>query len=303
MRESVIKWPLGICYKDLVGAGLTSTVARLDAVVKFVDLEDLNYLEREKLVYERLGRDHSGIVRYFGVVENAILLEFASHTSIRQYVTRGNQAPLSIKLRWVKQLFDAVQFIHSKGVLHSDISCNSVFLDKDLNIRLGDFGGSDIDRHAPLLVYETSHSLPGSGQDISTKTELFALCSTTYEIMTGLKPYNHLSDYEISTAFSEGRYPDLKTIPVLRHTIIGCWRERYKTIEEALREVKLEGTFNSLAKQQKLTVRLVATIKEPRHLRHFRALLCRESILFPFLLTVVSLVPVVGWVKRWRLFR
>ena len=219
MQESVIQWPLGLDVKDLVGAGVTAIVARLDAVVKFFGPSESHFLEREKLIYQRLGRDHSGIVRYFGVLENAIILQFASQTSIRQYVVRQKQVPLSLRLRWVEQLFDAVRFIHSRSVFHGDISCNNIFLNDNLDVQLGDFAGSAIDDYPPLVCYETSHELPG--EDISTKTELFALGSTTYEVMTGSKPYKDLPDHEISTAFSEGRYPDLESVPAFRNTIIG----------------------------------------------------------------------------------
>jgi serine/threonine protein kinase len=139
MRESsVIQWPLGLDAKDLVGAGITATVARLDAVVKFWRPSQSHFLEWEKLIYQRLGRDHSGIVRYFGVLENAIILQFASQTSIRQYLARQKkQVSLALRLRWVEQLFDAVRFIHSRSVLHGDISGNSIFLDDNLNAKLG----------------------------------------------------------------------------------------------------------------------------------------------------------------------
>jgi serine/threonine protein kinase len=242
MQESVIQWPLGLDIKDLVGAGITAIVARLDAVVKFFGPSESHFLEREKLIYQRLGRDHSGIVRYFGVLENAIILQFASQTSIRQYIARQKQVPLSIKLRWVEQLCDAVRFIHSRGVFHGDISCNNVFLDDNLDVKLGDFAGSVIDSLPPLICYETSHELPD--EDISAKTELFALGSTIYEIMTGSKPYKDLPDHEISSAFSEGRFPDLGSVPAFRDTIMKCWRQSYTTAEETLRDVKLEGTFN-----------------------------------------------------------
>ncbi|ELR02663.1 hypothetical protein VC83_08682 [Pseudogymnoascus destructans] len=222
MQESVIQWPLGLNGKDTVGAGITAIVARLDAVVKFCGPSQLHLLDREKAIYQRLGRDHSGIVRYFGVLENAIILQFASQTSIRQYLARHRkQVPLSLKLRWVEQLFDAVRFIHSRSVLHGDISCNNVFLDDDLNNKLGDFAGSAIDDLPPLVCYETSHELPGA--DISTRTELFALGSTTYKIMTGSKPYEDLQDHEVTAAFFEGRYPDLQSISTFRNTIMNCW--------------------------------------------------------------------------------
>jgi len=159
----------------LVGAGITAIVARLDAVVKFFEPSKSHFLEREKLVYQRLGR-HNGIVRYFGVLENAILLQFASQTSIRQYLARQkNQVPLSLRLRWVKQLIDAVRFIHSRSVLHGDISCNNIFLDANLNVKLGDFAGSAIDDFPPLVCYETSHELPGKTSQLEPNSLPLAL--------------------------------------------------------------------------------------------------------------------------------
>jgi serine/threonine protein kinase len=132
------------------------------------------------------------------------------------------QVPLSLKLRWVEQLFDAVQFIYLRSVLYSDISCNKIFLNDSLNIKLGDFAGSAIDDHLLLVCYETSYELPG--EDISTRTELFALGFTTYEIMTGSKLYKDLPDYEVFAAFFEGRSPNLEFVFAFRNTIIRCWR-------------------------------------------------------------------------------
>lgn len=299
MRESAIQWPLGLGARDLVGAGITAVVARLDAVVKFCEPSKSHFLEREKLVYQRLGHDHSGIVRYFGALENAVLLQFASHTSIRQYLDRQKkQVPLALKLRWVEQLFDAVRFIHSRNVLHGDISCNNVFLDDNLDVKLGDFAGSAIDDHPPLICYETSHELPGE-EDISAMTELFALGSTVYEIMTGVKPYKELPEHEISAAFSEARYPDLGTVPVFRSTIMRCWSQSYATVDEALEEVRSEGTSHSLAELQKLTIHIVATNKDLR-VSLIHHLFGRRSVFIHGLLTAVSLIPLVGWVRRWR---
>lgn len=297
MQESVIQWPLGLGRSDLLGAGVTAIVVRLDAVVKFFEPSRSHFLEREKLVYQRLGRNHSGIIRYFGVLENAIILQFASQTSIRQYISRQEQAPLSLKLRWVKQLVDAVRFIHSKNVFHGDISCGNVFLDATLNVKLGDFAGSAIDELPPLVCYETSHELPG--KDISTETELFALGSTIYEIMTGFKPYKDLPEHEVAAAFSKGRYPDLESVSAFRNTIMKCWTQQYATAEEVFQDIQIEGKFNLLSKLQGLIVRAVATIQEPC-ISRFIALYSRRPILVSFILTTLSLVPLTGWVRRWR---
>lgn len=77
-----------------------------------------------------------------------------------------------------------------------------------------DFAGSSIDGQDPLICYETSHEHPDI-EGISAKSELFALGSTFYEIMTGSKPYSELSEAEITRAYKRGSYPNLSTLAAL----------------------------------------------------------------------------------------
>ena len=86
-----------------------------------------------------------------------------------------------------------IVFIHSRNVLYRDICCNNIFLDENLDARLGDFAKSSINGEMPLVCYETSHEHPEM-VGISIKSEVFAVGSTLYEIMTGSKPYKELSD-------------------------------------------------------------------------------------------------------------
>jgi hypothetical protein len=111
-----------------------------------------------------------------------------------------------------------VRFIYLRSELHNDISSNSIFLDNNLNAKLGDFVGSAINNDPPLVYYKISHELPS--EDILTRTELFALNFTIYKIIIGLKPYKDLPDHEISATFSESRYPDLKPVSIFKNTII-----------------------------------------------------------------------------------
>jgi serine/threonine protein kinase len=113
-----------------------------------------------------------------------------------------------------------MRFIYSRNVFHGDISCNNIFLDDSLNIKLSDFAGSAINDHPPLVYYKTSHELPS--EDILMRTELFALSFTTYKIMTGSKLYKDLPDYKVLAAFLKGRYPNLESISTFKNTIIRC---------------------------------------------------------------------------------
>jgi len=233
-------YPCGLSLKDLLGAGTSGFAGRLDAAVKWTLPNNVHFIERERRVYERLGSYH-GILRYYGPVENGVLLEFAHHGSIRQYRMKHDE-PISAttKLRWIQQVTSTIYFLHSKGVLHGDISCNNIFLDQNLNAKVADFAGSAIDEEPYLTCYESSHSHPNI-QGVCVQSEVFALGSTFYEIVTGSKPYSTLSVNEIEDAYSLDKFPRLDDLVICRSIIAKCWGRRYTDIESLLRDIKTEG--------------------------------------------------------------
>ena len=79
------------------------------------------------------GEDASGELFYLvsELAENG-----ESHTYVQ--MAQGLQAPYTRQL--FGQLIEAVEFVHSKGIAHRDIKLENVFLDRNCNIKLADFG-------------------------------------------------------------------------------------------------------------------------------------------------------------------
>lgn len=246
--ESPLNIPNSIRENETVGAGISSWVHRLDAVAKCYTAGDNKERDREIAVFERLCTDNlywqSTILRYYGVLNECVILQFACHGSIRQYLRSQPSNPLSTRLQWAEQATEAICFLHSKGIMHCDISCNNIFLDAQFNAMVGDFAGSSIDNEQCLGWYETSHFDPDT-EDPSEKTEIFALGSTFYEILIGRKPYEGLDDAEIERAFRKGSFPSLESLPALNTVIFNCWHGQYQTTAELLQDVKKEGTLIS----------------------------------------------------------
>ena len=92
-------------------------------------------------------------------------------------------------------------FVHSKGIIHSDLAAHQFLLDSTLYVKLSDFGFSSFSDGDVLSFENPSHHLPRDidGNMPSTFwSNLFAVGSTLYEVMTGKRPYKGKLDDTIT---------------------------------------------------------------------------------------------------------
>lgn len=69
-----------------------------------------------------------------------IQMEFCENNTLLNLIEQGLPSNSSEYWRLLRQLLEAVSYIHSEGFIHRDLKPMNVFIDKSNNIKVGDFG-------------------------------------------------------------------------------------------------------------------------------------------------------------------
>ncbi|KAJ5627286.1 hypothetical protein N7528_004713 [Penicillium herquei] len=148
-----------------------------------------NLQPTEKRIYERLGH-HPYILQYYGEyskgndLPNGLVFQYQSAGTLMENLALSNYQEK--RTQWPLQATEALRFIHSKNVIHSDFGSHNFLIQEDGSLALADFGGSQIDDTSPVVSYSTRYARPGSDDVVSTEADdLFALGTIVYEISVG----------------------------------------------------------------------------------------------------------------------
>lgn len=190
-----------------------------------------------KFILERIVKEyryltslnHQNVIRCYGILkyENSIgiVLEYCQNGNLKSYL-KNHEMSYTKRLAVSTKLIEALNFLHLKSVCHLDIKPENVFLDQNLEVKIGDFGLSLINEEhdARSLGFSLHFSAPEilKKTEYSPKSDIWSLGMTLYWFLVRKVPFHYLRASKV-TNFNKAQNKKLEKEDFIYH-IVECAR-------------------------------------------------------------------------------
>ncbi len=203
---------LEILGRGGMGAVYKARQASLDRLVaikilpKFDDEAGVAFAERFQREARALAKlSHPNIVGVYDFGETRdgylyIVMEYVDGTDLFQLIRTG-ELGLEHFYGWIPQLCDALEYAHSRGVVHRDVKPANILISREGELKVADFGlaklsGVPGESMPALTVTNVSMGTPDyaapesweSAGDVDHRADLYAVGVMMYEMLTGKVP-------------------------------------------------------------------------------------------------------------------
>src|SRR5713101_958432 len=176
------------------------TQAAIKVLNTHLTSEGSEQLRSEALTMARLIHPHIVRVLDFEVEDGLpfLIMEYAPNGTLRQSHLKGTKVSLDIVVSYVKQVAEALQYIHTQKLIHRDVKPESLLLGRNNEILLAEFGIAIIAQStrsqqtqqtqeaAGSVAYMAPEQLMGKPRPASDQ---YALAVVAYEWLSGDPPF------------------------------------------------------------------------------------------------------------------
>src|SRR5581483_4885444 len=124
-----------------------------------------------------------------------LVMEYAPNGSLRTRHPKGSQIPLETSVIYVKQVANALQYVHSQGLVHRDIKPENLLLGSDQEVLLSDLGVVVLAHTTGSLITQEQAGTPSymAPEQIEGRprpaSDQYALGIVVYEWLCGACPF------------------------------------------------------------------------------------------------------------------
>ena len=167
-------------------------------------------MESDVVLFERFQRedeigrklDHPGVVKVYGDDDRSrlyMVMEWVDGRLLRQILNDQKPLPPDRAVRIATGIAEALDYIHTHGVVHRDLKPENIMVDSQDNIKLIDFGIAS-NQGARRLTFAKFSQTMGTPDYISPeqvrgkrgdpRSDVYALGVMLYEMLTGKVPFS-----------------------------------------------------------------------------------------------------------------
>lgn len=224
--------------------------------------------------------NHENIVRVYDVEELYrtffIIMEYIEGEPLSAMLKRLGTILIPQVVDFLSQICEGLSYAHKREIIHQDIKLSNLFIQKGGRLKILDFGlacpvGSEEQIFESTVYYSSPEQI--ECDKVDQRTDIYSLGISTYEMVTGKRPYPEdnlmaLREMHVKQDIPDpaGIVPDLPK--ELREFIITACRrdpeQRYQNVGQAIEALKpLVKKFSrprkglSLGKQKMATLFLI----------------------------------------------
>jgi phosphorylase kinase gamma subunit len=227
--------------KQMLGKGVSSTVRRCIKrdtsqfyAVKIIDITSEKETDRTQAIREEYNNEvailrqlsgpprHKNIIELFDFIQTPtyffMVFELCPEGELFDYLTKVVTLSEKKTRNIMRQILDAIQYIHSHNIVHRDIKPENILLKENLTVKISDFGMAALVPEGRLLTelcgtpgYMAPEALKcsmnldevkGYGKEI----DLWACGVIMYTLLVGCPPFWHRRQVIMLRTIMEGRY-------------------------------------------------------------------------------------------------
>ena len=206
--------------------------------IKNVKNEDINNIQKEAEILSKF--NHNNIVKYFGSSITKeyfyILMEYCEGKDLRSfindYIQKNQLIEEDILYNMIKHICFGIKEMHNKNIIHRDLKPENIFLNKEHEVKIGDFGISkEVESYKQYALtvnmQGTLHYIAPeilTGKKYNKKADIWSLGCIIYELV-------HLSNY----------YLDKMTDNIKKLDKNSLYNFKWQKLIELLLQVKYEN--------------------------------------------------------------
>ena len=280
---------------DIIGSGAFSIVYRgyhselnMPVAIKMMKHDLYFYADFQKSMIDEAQTiaklSHENIITVYDIEERFktifIIMEYLEGSSLRDMISVMKRVPIKSIVLYLVQLCRGLQYAHDRNIVHQDIKPGNIFILPNDKIRILDFGLASPFGSEGYMVGSPHYMAPEQVEcfPVDNRTDIYSVGITTYEMLTGERPFKSDNMFEIQQMRVDRNIPDpAELVPDLPEALRGfilraCSRapdDRYSNMREAREALeplaRQYGIPGSIYKDKKKNIASVFLVYSDEH--------------------------------------